>query len=50
MSRHRVLLPVFAALHLAGSAIFLTSAAADHPVSASCLEGEYLTCVIARVA
>jgi len=24
-------------------------AAADHPVSASCLEGEYLTCVIARV-
>jgi 23S rRNA (cytosine1962-C5)-methyltransferase len=25
-------------------------AAADHPVSASCLEGEYLTCVIARVA
>ena len=22
----------------------------DHPVSASCLEGEYLTCVIARVA
>lgn len=23
-------------------------AAADHPVSASCLEGEYLTCVIAR--
>ena len=25
-------------------------AAADHPVSASCLEGEYLKCVIARVA
>ena len=25
-------------------------AAADHPVNASCLEGEYLTCVIARVA
>jgi 23S rRNA (cytosine1962-C5)-methyltransferase len=25
-------------------------AAADHPVSVSCLEGEYLTCVIARVA
>ncbi len=25
-------------------------AAPDHPVSASCLEGEYLTCVIARVA
>jgi 23S rRNA (cytosine1962-C5)-methyltransferase len=25
-------------------------AAADHPVSASCLEGEYLSCVIARVA
>jgi len=25
-------------------------AAADHPVSASCLEGEYLTCVIARVS
>jgi hypothetical protein len=25
-------------------------AAADHPVTASCLEGEYLTCVIARVA
>jgi 23S rRNA (cytosine1962-C5)-methyltransferase len=24
-------------------------AAPDHPVSASCLEGEYLTCVIARV-
>lgn len=24
-------------------------AAADHPVSASCLEGEYLTCVIAAV-
>ena len=24
-------------------------AAADHPVSVSCLEGEYLTCVIARV-
>ena len=24
-------------------------AAADHPVSTSCLEGEYLTCVIARV-
>jgi len=24
-------------------------AAADHPVSASCLEGEYLTCVIAHV-
>ncbi len=24
-------------------------AAADHPVSASCLEGEYLTCVIARI-
>lgn len=24
-------------------------AAADHPVSASCLDGEYLTCVIARV-
>ena len=24
-------------------------AAADHPVSASCLEGEYLKCVIARV-
>ena len=25
-------------------------AAPDHPVSASCLEGEYLKCVIARVA
>jgi 23S rRNA (cytosine1962-C5)-methyltransferase len=25
-------------------------AAADHPVSASCLDGEYLKCVIARVA
>lgn len=25
-------------------------AAPDHPVSVSCLEGEYLTCVIARVA
>ncbi len=25
-------------------------AAADHPVSASCLEGDYLKCVIARVA
>jgi 23S rRNA (cytosine1962-C5)-methyltransferase len=25
-------------------------AAADHPVSASCLEGEYLKCIIARVA
>ena len=25
-------------------------AAPDHPVSASCLEGEYLTCVIARVS
>jgi 23S rRNA (cytosine1962-C5)-methyltransferase len=25
-------------------------AAPDHPVSANCLEGEYLTCVIARVA
>jgi 23S rRNA (cytosine1962-C5)-methyltransferase len=25
-------------------------AAADHPVSASCLEGEYLKCVIAAVA
>ena len=25
-------------------------ASADHPVNASCLEGEYLTCVIARVA
>jgi 23S rRNA (cytosine1962-C5)-methyltransferase len=25
-------------------------AAADHPVSAGCLEGEYLKCVIARVA
>jgi len=25
-------------------------AAADHPVSTSCLEGEYLKCVIARVA
>jgi 23S rRNA (cytosine1962-C5)-methyltransferase len=25
-------------------------AAPDHPVSASCLEGEYLECVIARVA
>jgi len=24
-------------------------AAPDHPVSASCLEGEYLKCVIARV-
>ena len=24
-------------------------AAADHPVSVSCLDGEYLTCVIARV-
>ena len=24
-------------------------AAADHPVSVSCLEGEYLKCVIARV-
>ena len=27
----------------------IRGAAADHPVSASCLEGEYLTCVIARV-
>jgi 23S rRNA (cytosine1962-C5)-methyltransferase len=25
-------------------------AAADHPVSVSCLDGEYLKCVIARVA
>jgi 23S rRNA (cytosine1962-C5)-methyltransferase len=25
-------------------------AAPDHPVSASCLEGEYLKCIIARVA
>jgi len=28
----------------------IRGAAADHPVSASCLEGEYLKCVIARVA
>ena len=28
----------------------LRGAAPDHPVSASCLEGEYLKCVIARVA
>jgi 23S rRNA (cytosine1962-C5)-methyltransferase len=27
----------------------IRGAAADHPVSASCLEGEYLKCVIARV-
>lgn len=25
-------------------------AAPDHPVSVSCLEGEYLKCVIARIA
>ena len=24
-------------------------AAADHPISASCLEGEYLKCIIAHV-
>ena len=28
----------------------IRGAAPDHPVSASCLEGEYLKCVIARVA
>ncbi len=28
----------------------IRGAAADHPVSASCLDGEYLKCVIARVA